>query len=181
MAADVLAAAQSAQKQLEAAAREARLGWAKAEQIHFTLAFLGDLDEPEALRAHEAGREAAQAARAFDLRLGSFGAFPSPKRPRVLWLGAARGAPEMTAVANALRDALKSRGLPFDEKPFHAHATLARVKPPEMRRAAHALESLAAAPEAEQRVLDFALFESRLHGAHGAEHFVVERFALRDN
>jgi 2'-5' RNA ligase len=173
------AAAVAAQDRLRQAAGGARLGWAKPEQLHFTLSFLGEQDEFAAKLAREAGREAAQAVGAFELTLAAAGAFPSAKRPRVLWLGADRGAAEMTALADALRTALQARALPFDDKKFHAHATLARVRPEEMRAAARALESLQAAPTAVQRVSDFVLFESRLRGSHGAEHAVVERFALR--
>jgi 2'-5' RNA ligase len=176
---DAVAAARAAQEQLKAAAGGTRLGWTPPEQLHYTLAFLGESDPVAALGARHAGREAAQQIGAFDLSLGPHGVFPNAKRPRVLWIGAERGAPEMASLANALRVRLKSRGLPFDEKPFHAHATLARVKPPEMRAAARALESLPAAPGATQRVSDFVLFESRLRGSHGAEHAVVERFPLK--
>src|ERR671937_1313490 len=83
------------------------VGFTKLEQLHFTLAFLGEQPEAdEALAAGESLRESA----AFELVLSGVGAFPSTMRPRVLWIGVTAGGSELTAVAERLRGALEQRG-----------------------------------------------------------------------
>ncbi|TMQ72064.1 MAG: RNA 2',3'-cyclic phosphodiesterase, partial [Candidatus Eisenbacteria bacterium] len=76
-----------------------RVSWVKRDNLHYTLRFLGDLGESGAARAAEAAREAAAAQPAFDARLGELGAFPNPRKARVLWLGLAEGADALSALA----------------------------------------------------------------------------------
>src|SRR5438105_7084908 len=104
----------------------------RVEHLHFTLAFLGETERvDDAAAAGEAVRELA----AFELAIGGAGAFPSPARPRVLWLGAMAGAPQLCAVADKLRGALRERDFPLEDRPFTPHLTLARVKPGKEREA----------------------------------------------
>jgi 2'-5' RNA ligase len=74
-----------------------------------------------------ATRSAASASPAFDVVLGSAGAFPSGKRPRALWVDVLEGVDELAAVAGRLDGELRDRGWSFDDRPFRAHLTLARA------------------------------------------------------
>ncbi len=168
-----LAAAKAAQTRLRELSQGARLSWANPLQLHFTLAFLGDQEESILLRAREAGRVACAGASAFPMALGAASAFPRPERPRVLWIGASEGEHDLALLASRLRAQLGRREVPFDGKPFRAHATLARVEPASILAAAAALSRLAPVGHEGQIVTSFALFESKA-GAHR----VVERFAL---
>jgi 2'-5' RNA ligase len=170
---EALAAAQQAQARLRELAVGARLSWANAQQLHLTLAFLGEQDAAAAERAKEAGREAAASGASFPMALGAAGAFPTPERPRVIWMGAAEGQAALALLAERLRAALRARGVGFDDKPFRAHATLARVRPGDARAAARALAALGPAGQAAQEATSFALFESR-----AGRHEALERFAL---
>src|SRR5438105_3139908 len=102
---------------MRAAAGRARLTWTRDEQLHFTLAFLGEQPESALAALESAGLEAARACASFDLSLAAAGAFPDPRRPRVLWLGAQEGAAALTALAEALRTALQVRGFSLEERP----------------------------------------------------------------
>src|SRR5256885_1754889 len=95
--------------------------WAKAEQLHFTLAFLGEVTAEAAQAAGDAVKAAAQAVPAFEAAFGGYGAFPDEDEPKVIWQGLSRGGRELGALAAALRSQLAKRGLPFDDKPFVAH------------------------------------------------------------
>src|SRR5437764_10558000 len=102
------------------------VGFTKLEQLHFTLAFLGEQPRPdEALVAGESLREVA----AFDLVLSGVGAFPSTMRPRVLWIGVTGGASQLIAAAERLRGALEQHGFKLEERNFRPHLTLGRVRP----------------------------------------------------
>ena len=61
--------------------------WARPENIHITLRFLGDIEEEQAEAAAEALRRVGEGAPAFDISIDRFGVFPNLKRPNVLWTG----------------------------------------------------------------------------------------------
>jgi RNA 2',3'-cyclic 3'-phosphodiesterase len=162
-----------------AAARRASgdgVGFTKIEQLHFTLAFLGEQpDAQEALAAGESLRDVA----AFELTLRGVGAFPSTMRPRVLWIGATTGAPELIAAAERLRGALEKRGFALEERKFHAHLTLGRVRPRGERGAKRALAAIAPGELARWMAREACLMQSVLGGRSGATHTVVRAFPFR--
>ncbi len=107
-----------------------RVAWVKRENLHYTLRFLGEVGEAEALAAAEAAREAAAGHAAFDAALAAPGAFPHAAKARVLWLGMSAGAEPLCALARSLEDALAARGFPRADMPFAPHLTIGRVRMP---------------------------------------------------
>jgi 2'-5' RNA ligase len=155
-----------------------QLSWTRTEQLHFTLAFLGEQPDAALERAICAAAECRDL-RAFDLSLAGAGAFPNPRRTRVLWLGVSHGAGELEALAARLQSSLRAARFELDERPFRAHLTVARVKPGADRAATRALESAPAADVASCRISAFHLVRSHL-GAGGARHETVRTFPLID-
>src|SRR2546430_8935907 len=148
----------------------------RPEQLHFTLAFLGETERvDDALAAGSVVRECP----AFELVIGGAGAFPSPSRPHVLWLGAMEGAPQLCAVAEKLRAALLERGFQLEERPFRPHLTLAHVKPGRQREARRTLASVPSGELARFNASEICLMQSVL-GAGGAKHTVLRAFTLRE-
>ncbi len=97
------------------------------EKLHITLAFLGNV-EPEAVAQIEAALDAAASATpAFSLVLDRLSAFPSERRPRVVFVGSREQGPAFRKAASNVREALAEIGFTFD-KAAVAHVTLARVK-----------------------------------------------------
>src|SRR5436305_15299649 len=80
-----------------AAARAAagELSWTKPEQMHLTLAFLGE-QPPEAIERMCAAAQPRSGLEAFEATLAAAGAFPDPRRAQVLWLGRPDGANQRT-------------------------------------------------------------------------------------
>ena len=74
----------------------AGVSWVKAENLHYTMRFLGEVGEDGAWRAAEAAAEAAAVEPAFPAELGAFGGFPNPARARVIWVGMTAGAARFT-------------------------------------------------------------------------------------
>ncbi len=100
--------------------------WSSAEQIHLTLAFLGNV-EPETeeklrvnLRAIHFG--------AFFLPLQGLGTFPAKGRPKILWLGVGHGHPHLFQLHKKVTDAALAAGIEADLRPWHPHVTLARCE-----------------------------------------------------
>lgn len=104
------------------------ISWVKRENLHFTIRFLGELGESGAERAAEAAREAASGHHAFEVMLGVLGAFPNPRRARVLWLGPRDGAAPLEAVADSIEATLRRKGFDRADRRFSAHLTLGRVR-----------------------------------------------------
>ena len=107
----------------------ARLRWTDPAGWHLTLAFLGSVEPDLVPRLVDAIAGAAAAVQRHALRAGGLGAFPSPRRARVIWYGA--GDPDGSAqhLADEVRRRLNA-WVPqlAEEKPFRAHVTLARAR-----------------------------------------------------
>lgn len=105
--------------------RAAKLKIVEPENIHFTLRFLGDtpIDRIERIRE----RLTAVDVSPFTIRLAGVGAFPSIRRPRVIWVGVTENEDLMIDLKNRIDDALGMLSYPPDKK-FRAHATIARVR-----------------------------------------------------
>lgn len=99
----------------------------RAENLHVTLAFLGQTPDDRLGDVTEAAREAARPVSRFRLAFGHPGRFPERGRPRVVWLGIADGAQSVLELGESAYSGLRSRGLRFDDRRLAPHLTLARV------------------------------------------------------
>jgi RNA 2',3'-cyclic 3'-phosphodiesterase len=100
--------------------------WVQAKNIHLTLVFLGDvvtsnLDAlKDMLRSEVAGQPS------FGIEVGRLGAFPSLRKPRVVWIGV--GAPsDLSSLQRKISLASARLGYPAEDRPFSPHLTLGRV------------------------------------------------------
>jgi 2'-5' RNA ligase len=102
--------------------------WVPPENIHLTLAFLGDTEAAAVPRIGAALTEAAAGCQAFHLTPTGLGVFPGPRRPRVLWVGL-QGCPEaLEALGEAVGRALAQMGFSPPRHGAVGHLTLARAK-----------------------------------------------------
>jgi len=79
-------------------------------RVHLTLKFLGDVSPsalPRIIAALEPVRDEHEP---FDTVTSSFGAFPSPRRARILWAGLGEGAEQIRALAETLEACLEPEG-----------------------------------------------------------------------
>jgi len=146
--------------------------WAAIDQLHLTLAFLGDVDDEGLAAVRAAARSAAAAHAPFDADLRGLGAFPHPGRARVAWLGWGAGAGAVTALHATLARALAH---PADRRPFSPHVTLARARDPLDLRAWLASAPAWAAPIWRVDALDVMTSELT---PEGAIHTLVDRCPL---
>ena len=141
-------------------------------QWHLTLQFLGNRVDFDAV----AGALEALAVRRGDVCLGVAGAFPSERRGRVLWMGVSEGDALLSQLAASVGALLAPIGYPPDDRPYHAHLTLARLKAPTDLRPAVA--ALGPGPVGRPwTVEEVVLFQSKT-GRTGAEYTARARFPL---
>lgn len=98
------------------------------ENIHVTLRFLGEI--PSSLASEVAKTLDKVRANPFTLTLRGLGAFPSPSRPRVVWVGVGEGSAELSSLHRQVESLIKPLGFQPEREPFTPHITLARVKVP---------------------------------------------------
>lgn len=96
----------------------------KQETYHLTLAFIGEVGEVQARDAMDALDVACADMEPVTLRCTGLGRF-GRTNDATLWLGIDDRGP-LNELARRVRDALAACGVPYDEKPFRAHITLAR-------------------------------------------------------
>ncbi len=96
---------------------------------HLTLRFLGSTDALQRDRVLEFLDEHL-IVQPFTLGFTGVGAFPKPSRATVLWLGVGRGSGDLMTMANVCEHAAISAGFEAEDRPFHPHLTLSRIRPP---------------------------------------------------
>jgi 2'-5' RNA ligase len=62
----------------------------------------------------------------FSISVGGLGAFPTPRRPRVIWIGL-ETPPALQALWHAVETVAARLGYTPEERPFSAHLTIGRV------------------------------------------------------
>lgn len=156
--------------------------WTPVGQLHITLRFLGDVPAESIGAIDESLSEAAAGCERFTLPLGGVGAFPSLRRPRVLWVGGESG-PGLSALYAAVEAALQRCGFEPEGRRFRPHVTLGRIRS-RGRRSASPAESAALARIAGAIGFRAALEVDHLHlmrsrlSPTGAEHTVVGEYTL---
>lgn len=137
--------------------------WVAPDNFHVTLKFLGSVREDDIGGVCDAVGKAAQAVPAFDLSVSGLGAFPSPARARVIWVGTDRGCEELAGLAAGVDDALVKLGFEREEKSFKAHITIGRVKTSRfLGDLAAGIEGIDASGLGVQRVASIAVMRSEL-------------------
>lgn len=106
---------------------------ARGEGLHLTLFFLGQVERERLVAIEAALREALAGAAAPVLRLTGAGAFPDPRRARVLWIGVEERAHlgRLEACRRAVLGGLAHAGIDTREeelRPFRPHVTVARPR-----------------------------------------------------
>jgi 2'-5' RNA ligase len=102
--------------------------WVPAENIHLTLAFLGETPAAAVPRIDAALVRAAAGAETFDLTPAGLGVFPGLRRARVLWVGFQGGLEPLAALTTAVGEAISPLGFPPPRSQSVGHLTLARAR-----------------------------------------------------
>jgi len=100
--------------------------WVDPDNFHVTLKFLGEVRRELVPTIETALEHVAGGTRPFNTALSGFGAFPTIRRPHVIWLGAG-ASPEFRCLKQDLEWALGDVGFDAETRAFHPHLTLGRA------------------------------------------------------
>ena len=125
---DVKAKLEAAPADLRRALPDRNVLWARREQFHLTLRFLGDVEATRAEALAEAIRAACAGFGALHLRAEQIGCFPDRGYPRVVWVGVRDEAERLPRLQQVVEAASAGfTGEPKEQR-FTGHLTLARIK-----------------------------------------------------
>lgn len=142
---------------------DADVKWVDPQIIHLTLKFLGDIDDKKIKDVQKLLSDVAKNSKPFVLSLKELGAFPKLDYPRVIWVGVDEGKDEASRLAKELEDKLEKIGIPKEDREFHPHITLGRVKSPKNKdRLKSIIETTKFEPSSKIDVDCLTLFKSQL-------------------
>ncbi|MGB7554725.1 MAG: RNA 2',3'-cyclic phosphodiesterase [Candidatus Korobacteraceae bacterium] len=159
--------------------------WVGPETFHITLQFLGETKKLDEIQ------HALQSVRGapVDLSFRNAGFFPSPKAPRVFWVGIEADL-RLQELVNAIGQAVQPLGFERDAGPFKPHLTLARAgsgcprpvagerSAPALRLIQTKLETFGQLEFGTMTAHEFCLYESKLSPA-GARYTKLSRYPLQ--
>ena len=169
------------QERLKEAVGKEIVRWTRPEQVHLTLKFLESVAEDGLEQLGDRLEGALGQHASFSVEAKGCGAFPSRRRPQVIWVGL-DGADEPL---RQLHGAVSREATPFceetDRKRFVAHLTIGRVKGRRariFRALGEALLDVQPEPQfGSWKVREVKLMRSHLSSA-GAEHSCVRNLPL---
>jgi RNA 2',3'-cyclic 3'-phosphodiesterase len=149
--------------------------WSPPRNMHVTLRFIGDVD----------GREASDIAAildevdgaAFDMAVEGVDVFGGRRDARLLYAGVAPREP-LKRLRDKIEAALQRHGLPAEERKYHPHITLARLRGAPADRVGRFLEANGLLMSPPIRVESFGLYDS-IRGNDGAVYRQVQHYDLR--
>lgn len=100
--------------------------WVLAENIHLTLKFLGNVSVSNLEVLVNILQVEALNHKPFEMSIGELGAFPTNRRPRVLWIRI-QAPTELMDVQRGIEAVTARLGYPSEQRPFSPHLTLGRV------------------------------------------------------
>jgi 2'-5' RNA ligase len=147
----------------------ARVSWVVPANLHVTLRFLGSIDENLVDGIAVRLKKVAARHPPFEARARGLGAFPNVQKANVLWVGVE--SEPLVKLQREVEVAMVELGFGKEEKPFHPHVTVGRVKEGSVG------EWSSTAELGVSTVNEIVVYESRTHKS-GAEYIARARVAL---
>ena len=102
--------------------------WVDPQTCHLTLAFLGNVPNGRLPTLFRIMDTVATDSSPLHLKTGLLGAFPNPRRPRVVWLGLEGDTQSLALTHRRLQDTLEADAFPREQRAFKPHITLGRAR-----------------------------------------------------
>lgn len=156
---------------------EVHASWTRAENIHLTLKFFGEIPESDVDKVSLAAAQTVARAAPFEISVEETGAFPTGAKPRVLWIGIKDPKGLLGKVHRTLEDTCLQGGFSKEARGFHPHLTIARLRSPQGARTLAAAHKELAFEPARIIVSELLVMRSEL-GRNGSKYSVISRHPL---
>jgi 2'-5' RNA ligase len=107
---------------------QAGVRWVKPGSIHLTLKFLGNILPEQVDEIAAAVAQLVKDEPPITLCAAGLGSFPSPRKPRVIWVGLRGEVDRLANIQAGLEKALEPLGFAREARGFRPHLTIGRVK-----------------------------------------------------
>jgi 2'-5' RNA ligase len=108
-----------------------QVSWTRPSNIHLTIKFLGDVPASRIEEIQRAVELATAGRPSFEIEVGEAGCFPSPRNPRVLWVGLTSLPDPLKELHEAIEKELARLGFPREPRKFSPHLTIGRIRAPQ--------------------------------------------------
>lgn len=108
--------------------------WVSSDAIHLTLKFLGEISSEKVREVSERLPDIFKTFGPLKLSITHLGTFPPRGVARVVWAGIELNADQVVRIAEATDNVLEKIGFKKEQRPFHPHITLGRVRSPSRSR-----------------------------------------------
>ena len=156
----------------------AEVRWDSREKFHITLKFLGNVEEATLQSMASLLETELAAFSPFGLIYQGVGCFPNLHRPRVIWVGAHNEDSTLSRVFEKIEQIASSFGFPREERQFHPHITVGRVKGSKNIKALVSEIEVAKFPVQQSAINEIILMKSDLKPT-GSVYTVLRRFPLK--
>jgi 2'-5' RNA ligase len=150
--------------------------WIDEARLHCTLRFIGDTQPPDEQSLVNALRPITL--EPFTLTLNATGIFPNRGKPRILWAGIANS-PQLMRLQRKIEQVCVAIGLPREQRHFHPHITIARLKMVHMEKLAEYIVSTSLFKTDPFEISEFHLYNS-ITGKQKAHYEKLVTFSLMD-
>jgi RNA 2',3'-cyclic 3'-phosphodiesterase len=166
--------------QLRQLAPSAGASWSRESNIHLTLKFLGNVLATQIDIVSAAGTRAVAGLQPFTLRIQGTGSFPQRGTPRVLWIGINDGSGKLQTLQARLEDECAAARFAREDRAFHPHLTLARLKQVEDAGALAAAHRALPFAAITLPVEELCLFRSEL-SSKGSRYTILSKHRIETN
>lgn len=104
-----------------------KITWVSKQNIHLTLAFLGNTEEEKVKVASIVVKQKCSGFGEFDFTITGTGIFKSMHDPKVIWAGIEKSE-QLSRLNDTIVSGLRDAGFNIAEHPFRPHITLGRVR-----------------------------------------------------
>ncbi len=102
--------------------------WVSEKNLHFTIKFLGEIDDEVFCRVKECVERVAAEYSSFTMGISGVGFFPAEEHPKVVWIGADGGVDTLLYLFQDMERCLEHIGFDRESKTFSPHLTIGRAK-----------------------------------------------------
>jgi 2'-5' RNA ligase len=105
----------------------ARVNWIKAQNLHLTLKFLGQISPEQLDAVTRIITEISQTTVTFKIRLDDLGVFPNLHDARIIWVGIKQDT-QLKQIVRLLETKIADMGIAKEKRDFSAHISIGRIK-----------------------------------------------------